>query len=386
MGIVSRFERKLEGAVGDAFARVFGGAVVPREVELALQREVDESVRKLEGGRPLAANRFVVTLSTADHARLARTTEGQTDHQRVQQVLARWLTQHVAEQGWQTYGAVVVELAESAGLHTGQFRTSSSVDLDSAHPDPRRPEHEHSEHVNPSPENPGAAPMSQSNGYEQNSPVDGEPGWDSRNGRPQQGQQGGWDQQGQQGGWDQRGPQAPQQGYGQQGSGPQGGQQGYAPQGYGQQGGPQAYGPQGHQQGYGPPPQPGYYDQGYGQSNGWGQQPGQSSWGAQGQGGWDASQELTGSLHLDDGSGRTYQLKQGPNVIGRGQEAQFRLADTGVSRRHLEISWDGQVAMLTDLGSTNGTTVNSSPVQNWQLADGDVVRAGHSSIVVRLQG
>ncbi len=372
MGIVSRFERKLEGAVGDAFARVFGGAVVPREVELALQREVDESVRKLEGGSPLAANRFVVTLSTTDHARLAQTTEGQTDHQRVQQVLARWLTQHVAEQGWQTYGAVVVELSESAGLHTGQFRTSSSVDLDSAPP-------EHSEHENPSPENPGAAPMSQSNGDEQNPPADGQPGWDTRNGRPQQG---GWDQQGQQGGWDQRGPQAPQQGYGQQGYGQQGyGQQGYAPQGYGQQGGPQ-----GSQRGYGPPPQPGYYDQGYGQSNGWGQQPEQSSWGAQVQGGWDASQELTGSLHLDDGSGRTYQLKQGPNVIGRGQEAQFRLADTGVSRRHLEISWDGRVAMLTDLGSTNGTTVNGSPVQNWQLADGDVVRAGHSSIVVRLQG
>ena len=42
--------------------------------------------------------------------------------------------------------------------------------------------------------------------------------------------------------------------------------------------------------------------------------------------------------------------------------------------------------MLTDLGSTNGTSVNGSPVQNWQLADGDVVRAGHSSIVVRIHG
>ena len=55
------------------------------------------------------------------------------------------------------------------------------------------------------------------------------------------------------------------------------------------------------------------------------------------------------TLQLDDGSGRTYQLREGPNVIGRGQDAQFRLPDTGVSRRHLEIRWDGHVALLSDL-------------------------------------
>ena len=53
-------------------------------------------------------------------------------------------------------------------------------------------------------------------------------------------------------------------------------------------------------------------------------------------------------------------------------------------RRHLEIRWDGQVALLSDLNSTNGTTVNNAPVQEWQLADGDVIRLGHSEIVVRV--
>ena len=89
-------------------------------------------------------------------------------------------------------------------------------------------------------------------------------------------------------------------------------------------------------------------------------------------------------MQLDDGSGRTYQLREGANVVGRGQDAQFRLPDTGVSRRHLEIRWDGQVALLSDLNSTNGTTVNNAPVQEWQLADGDVIRLGHSEIVVRV--
>ena len=56
------------------------------------------------------------------------------------------------------------------------------------------------------------------------------------------------------------------------------------------------------------------------------------------------------------------------------QAPDFRLPDTGVSRRHLEITWDTQSAMLADLGSTNGTTVQGQPVQTWQLADGDVIR------------
>ena len=90
------------------------------------------------------------------------------------------------------------------------------------------------------------------------------------------------------------------------------------------------------------------------------------------------------TLQLDDGSGRTYQLREGANVIGRGQDAQFRLPDTGVSRRHVEVRWDGQVALLSDLNSTNGTTVNNAPVQEWQLADGDVIRVGHSEIIVRV--
>ena len=106
---------------------------------------------------------------------------------------------------------------------------------------------------------------------------------------------------------------------------------------------------------------------------------------AQPQGGYaPTAQSLTATLQLEDGSGRHFQLRDGSNVIGRGQEAQFRLPDTGVSRRHIDIRWDGRTAMLSDLGSTNGTTVNGAPVQDWQLADGDIIRAGHSEILVRI--
>ena len=43
VGILGRFERKLEGAVDDGFARVFGGQVVPHEVERALARQAEDS-------------------------------------------------------------------------------------------------------------------------------------------------------------------------------------------------------------------------------------------------------------------------------------------------------------------------------------------------------
>lgn len=94
----------------------------------------------------------------------------------------------------------------------------------------------------------------------------------------------------------------------------------------------------------------------------------------------------TVSLLLQDGSSRTYLVHEGSNILGRSNDADFRLPDTGVSRQHAEITWDGEVAVLVDLQSTNGTTVNDEPVENWMLADGDVITVGHSHIEVRILG
>jgi hypothetical protein len=423
LGRVDRFERRLQGLVGDAFARVFGGSVVPQEVVQALLREAEDHIEELAGGRLLAPNRFTVLLSPSDLDRMAG------DRTQIVNTLSASVTEQLADQGWDTYGEVVVFLERSDALHTGQFRTRSSVDPDASRRDAIRAR------------DAGEAPMSQQPGHPEEN---GQYGYD-------RGAPGGYGQQTyappaydqRQGGYDQgeQPPQPPQQpGYGQQPGYPpqQGGghppQQGGYDQGYGQQQGggypPQqggGYGgPQGggyEQQGYGqpggagyPPQQGGGYDQGYGQQ-GYGQpgygQPGyapgydagyqqggyqqpyeqgydagydqQQGYGQQGGGYGGYQQGLAASLSLDDGSGRTYDLTQGSHVIGRGQDSSFRLPDTGVSRRHLEISWDGQAATLTDLGSTNGTTVNGNPVQTWQLGDGDVIRVGHSSLVFRTQ-
>lgn len=90
------------------------------------------------------------------------------------------------------------------------------------------------------------------------------------------------------------------------------------------------------------------------------------------------------TLLLQDGSSRTFLINEGSNIIGRSNGADFRLPDTGVSRQHAEITWDGHDAVLVDLESTNGTTVNDTPVENWLLADGDVITMGHSHIEVRI--
>jgi FHA domain-containing protein len=372
VGLVQRFERKLEGIVGNTFARVFGGNVVFQEVAQALQREGEDHIRELAGGRLLAPNHYTVVVGPADHQRLA------DEEDRITALLGECVAEHLAEHGWDTYGDVVVSLERSDSLHTGQFRTRSAVDPD-VKPHGRR---------SAPPRNAGDRSMSQPPGYGQ--PPEGDPyGQQYGYGQGQYGN----DQQnygqgyGQQGGYD--------QGYGQQGGGyeqggyQQGGgyDQGYQQGGYQQGGYDQGYQQGGYDQGY----QQGGYDQGYQQQGGY-QQGGYDQGYQQQQGGYappavqTGNRALAATLQLDDGSNRNYSLKQGGNVVGRGQDADFRLPDTGVSRRHLEITWDGQSATLADLGSTNGTTVNGTPVQTWQLADGDVVRIGHSSLVFRTQG
>ncbi|KFZ83464.1 signal peptide protein [Amycolatopsis sp. MJM2582] len=418
MGRVERFDRRLENLVGNTFARMFGGNVVTQEVAVALERESEENVRELAGGRQLAPNHYIVSLGQADHERMAG------DERRVTSVLAEAVKEHLAEHGWDTYGDVVVSLERNEALHTGQFKTRSSVDPDV------KPHGAEGSSRSARPSNAGDPAMSQPPGYGQYDQGDpygqqGQYGYGQQAGQQQPGYDQGYGGQ-QQGGYDQGyGGGAQQPGYDQYG----GQQQGGYDQGYGggaQQPGYDQYGGQqqgGYDQGYGGgAQQPGYdqyggqqqggYDQGYG---GGAQQPGYDQYGGQQQGGgYDqygggqqqygqpaadpyaqgggyggqpaAGRQLTASLQLDDGSNRSYSLKQGGNVVGRGQDADFRLPDTGVSRRHLEITWDGQSATLADIGSTNGTTVNGTPVQTWQLADGDVIRVGHSSLVFRTQG
>ncbi len=443
MGVLSSFERKLQGAVAGTFARLFGGSVHPTEVADALQSEASSHLQH-QGGRTIAPNRYTVRLGPTDAGGVGQ------DEERVAAALSSMIREYLDEQGWQTFGNVAVTLEESDALHTGQFRISSLVD-----PDVGRRAALRSAGVLPMTQQPedagrpadssshGSSPARRDDGPQQDSPQApgqgghppqyGQPGYGQPSyGQPAYGQgygQHGYDQQGNdrysqpagngqppgynqpgydQQGYDQQGPHG--QGYGQQygdpaqyppsdrppydaqpyaqrppGYPPQGGYGAQSPQGgypapnsnpYGQP----AYPPPGA--GYPPPYQPPAPDQqGYGQ-------PPYQQYGQQDFGPSPTYQqppvELQAVLSVDDGSHRTYQLQRGSNIVGRGQDAAFRLPDTSVSRRHVDIYFDGQVAVMHDLGSTNGTSVNGSNVQTWQLADGDVIRVGHSTVVFNL--
>ena len=81
-------------------------------------------------------------------------------------------------------------------------------------------------------------------------------------------------------------------------------------------------------------------------------------------------------------AGRLYRLNEAHMVVGRGSDAQIRIEDEGISRRHIEfvVGHAGQV-MVRDLGSLNGTFVNGEKKAEHYLADGDRISIGSTTIL-----
>lgn len=70
-------------------------------------------------------------------------------------------------------------------------------------------------------------------------------------------------------------------------------------------------------------------------------------------------------------AGQTYDLKQGRNLIGRGESCDLRLVSHGVSKEHCEIHLYPDKVMVVDLRSSNGTFINGVKIQNGILRLGD---------------
>lgn len=83
---------------------------------------------------------------------------------------------------------------------------------------------------------------------------------------------------------------------------------------------------------------------------------------------------------------QTFALGDGDSIIGRDPRSQVWLEHDGVSRRHahIRIGVGADPPTLTDLGSTNGTSVNGKRVDGpTPLADGDVIKIGSVSVKFR---
>ncbi|GAB3794816.1 DUF3662 and FHA domain-containing protein [Humibacter antri] len=85
-----------------------------------------------------------------------------------------------------------------------------------------------------------------------------------------------------------------------------------------------------------------------------------------------------------DIAGKRYPLTKGRTVVGRGREADITVDDSGTSRKHIEIAWDGSHAQVRDLGSTNGSQLNGEPVKKAVLEPDSVITIGRTRIVFRV--
>jgi pSer/pThr/pTyr-binding forkhead associated (FHA) protein len=77
-------------------------------------------------------------------------------------------------------------------------------------------------------------------------------------------------------------------------------------------------------------------------------------------------------------AGSAYDLSDGA-LLGRGEQADIQLEDGFASSRHARLVPQGDVMVLEDLGSTNGTYLNGEPLRGPQpLHAGDRIRIGDS--------
>jgi two-component system cell cycle response regulator len=79
-----------------------------------------------------------------------------------------------------------------------------------------------------------------------------------------------------------------------------------------------------------------------------------------------------GAMHL---------LEKPVTLIGRAEKADLRIIDDGISREHSRVLREANKLILEDFGSTNGTYCNGVRVTRQELAEGDKIMIGTSTIL-----
>lgn len=120
MGVLQRFEGRLDQLVNGAFARAFRSEVQPVEVAAALQRELDDRSAVVSRESTMAPNVFTVELGANDHERLTPYAQA------LNAEFAAMVTEHAQAQGYTLIGPVEVTMVRVGDLGTGLFRVSST--------------------------------------------------------------------------------------------------------------------------------------------------------------------------------------------------------------------------------------------------------------------
>ncbi|CAM5479699.1 FhaA domain-containing protein [Streptomyces abikoensis] len=280
MGVLKRFEQRLEGLVNGTFAKVFKSEVQPVEIAGALQRECDNNATIWNRDRTVVPNDFIVELSTPDFERLSPYS-GQLGDE-----LSGMVRDYAKQQRYTFMGTIKVHLEKADDLDTGLYRVRSRTLAASESQD-----HQGQPSQRPGSPRPGG-PVTHGAGYPAPPsglpPMPASPPPSAPPGRP-----------------------APRAGAG------------------------------------GPAGVPGA------QTRRW--------------------IEINGTRH---------QISRPTLVLGRSTEADVRIDDPGVSRRHCEIRV-GTPATIQDLGSTNGIVVDGQHTTRATLRDGSRIVVGSTTIVYR---
>ncbi|MER5773149.1 DUF3662 and FHA domain-containing protein [Streptomyces sp. NPDC002039] len=277
MGVLKRFEQRLEGLVNGTFAKVFKSEVQPVEIAGALQRECDNNATIWNRERTVVPNDFIVELSAGDYDRLSPYS-GQLGDE-----LAGLVRDYAKQQRYSFMGPIKVHLEKADDLDTGLYRVRSRTLASST-------------------SQPGGGPLAQA-------PA----------------------------------PDSPQGGYG------------YPPAAA--------------------PPMPSAPPPGG---------PGARRTAPGGPGG--AAPMTSGGAGTTrrwiEINGTRHQISRGTLVLGRSTEADVRIDDPGVSRRHCEIR-TGTPPTIQDLGSTNGIVVDGQHTTRATLRDGSRIVVGSTTIIYR---
>ncbi len=126
MGVLKKFEQRLEGLVNGTFAKVFKSEVQPVEIAGALQRECDNNATIWNRDRTVVPNDFIVELSTPDFERLSPYS-GQLGDE-----LAGMVRDYAKQQRYTFMGPIKVHLEKAEDLDTGLYRVRSRTLASSA--------------------------------------------------------------------------------------------------------------------------------------------------------------------------------------------------------------------------------------------------------------
>jgi hypothetical protein len=286
VGVLKKFEQRLEGFVNGTFAKVFKSEVQPVEIAGALQRECDNNATIWNRDRTVVPNDFIVELSGSDFDRLSPYAVQLGDE------LAGMVRDYAKQQRYTFMGNVKVHLEKADDLDTGLYRVRSRTLASSESQFHQEPPQGRQQQAPSRPAAAGQAP------YLAPSRPAGPPPMPA-------------------------GPPPPSMGA--------------------RQAGPA---PVTRLPGTGAPAESGQVRR------------------------WI---EINGTRH---------QISRATLVLGRSTEADVRVDDPGVSRRHAEIRV-GSPSVVQDLGSTNGIVVDGQHTQRATLRDGSRIVVGQTTIVYR---